>query len=68
MHRPVCCSPSARAGFFLHADDFDERYAQLMANGVEFVTTPRSEPDGRFAVFLDVAGTRWVLFGPPESQ
>jgi len=31
---------------------------------VEFVTEPRSEPYGRIAVFVDVAGNRWDLLGP----
>jgi hypothetical protein len=31
---------------------------------VEFVTTPRTEPYGTVAVFLDVAGNRWDLLGP----
>lgn len=32
-----------------------------------FVTSPREELYGRFAVFLDVAGNRWDLLGPrPE--
>jgi len=30
---------------------------------VEFVREPRSEPYGRVAVFLDVAGNRWDLLG-----
>ena len=32
--------------------------------GVRFVTPPRSEPYGRVAVFLDIAGNRWDLIGP----
>ena len=31
--------------------------------GVEFATAPREEPDGRVAVFLDIAGNRWDLLG-----
>ncbi len=53
-----------RVGFFLRVDDFDVMYEQMVANGVEFVTSPRSEPYGRIAVFLDVAGNRWDLLGP----
>jgi predicted enzyme related to lactoylglutathione lyase len=32
--------------------------------GVELVTSPRTEPYGRVAVFKDVAGNRWDLLGP----
>jgi hypothetical protein len=33
--------------------------------GVEFMTPTRSERYGRVAVFLDIAGNRWDLLGPP---
>jgi predicted enzyme related to lactoylglutathione lyase len=36
----------------------------MTAAGVTFVREPRSEPYGRVAVFLDVAGNRWDLLGP----
>ena len=53
-----------RAGFFLRVDDFDATHQRLMDAGVEFVTQPRTESYGRFAVFLDVGGNRWDLLGP----
>jgi hypothetical protein len=28
------------------------------------VTTPRTEPYGQVAVFLDIAGNKWDLIGP----
>jgi hypothetical protein len=34
-------------------------------HGVEFVGAPRDEPYGRVAVFVDIAGNRWDLLGPP---
>ena len=55
---------AGRVGFFLRVDDFEASYARLQRNGVEFVTAPRDEPYGRFAVFLDIAGNRWDLLGP----
>jgi catechol 2,3-dioxygenase-like lactoylglutathione lyase family enzyme len=55
---------AGRVGFFLRVNDFHSEYARLAAAGVEFVTQPRSEPYGRVAVFLDVAGNRWDLLGP----
>ncbi len=55
---------AGRVGFFLHVDDFDEACRRMSAAGVEFVQPPRSEPYGRVAVFLDVAGNRWDLLGP----
>jgi len=58
---------AGRVGYFLRADDFDATYARMAAAGVTFVTEPRTEPYGRVVVFLDVAGNRWDLLGPPEG-
>lgn len=55
---------AGRVGFFLRVDDLEACYRRMVAAGVEFVGTPRSEPYGRVAVFLDVAGNRWDLLGP----
>ena len=51
-------------GFFLNVDDFGEAYQRMSAAGVRFTRPPRSEPYGRVAVFLDVAGNKWDLIGP----
>jgi catechol 2,3-dioxygenase-like lactoylglutathione lyase family enzyme len=56
---------AGRVGFFLRVDDFAAAYEKMAAAGVEFVTPPRTEPYGQVAVFLDVAGNRWDLLGPP---
>ena len=53
-----------RVGFFLRVDDFDAAYQRMMAAGVEFRGAPRTEPYGRVAVFIDIAGNRWDLLGP----
>jgi catechol 2,3-dioxygenase-like lactoylglutathione lyase family enzyme len=53
-----------RVGLFLRVEDFESAHERMTAKGVEFVTQPRSEPYGRVAVFLDVAGNRWDLLGP----
>ncbi|TDD37417.1 VOC family protein [Actinomadura sp. KC06] len=55
---------AGRVGFFLHVDDFDEAHQRMKAAGVEFVAEPRTEPYGRVAVFVDIAGNRWDLLGP----
>jgi catechol 2,3-dioxygenase-like lactoylglutathione lyase family enzyme len=55
---------AGRVGFFLRVDDFDAAFERMTAAGVEFVTSPRTEPYGRVAVFLDIAGNRWDLLGP----
>lgn len=55
---------AGRVGFFLQVDDFQSAYDRMVSRGVEFVSAPRSEPYGRVAVFLDIAGNRWDLLGP----
>jgi catechol 2,3-dioxygenase-like lactoylglutathione lyase family enzyme len=55
---------AGRVGFFLQVDDFDAAHRRMASAGVEFVTPPRTEPYGRLAVFLDIAGNRWDLLGP----
>jgi catechol 2,3-dioxygenase-like lactoylglutathione lyase family enzyme len=54
---------AGRVGLFLRVDDFDAEYERMIARGVRFLTEPRSEPYGRVAVFLDVAGNKWDLLG-----
>ncbi|MGF7235591.1 MAG: VOC family protein [Frankia sp.] len=53
-----------RVGFFLRVDDFDAAWTRMTSAGVIFLTPPRTEPYGRVAVFLDIAGNRWDLLGP----
>jgi catechol 2,3-dioxygenase-like lactoylglutathione lyase family enzyme len=55
---------AGRVGFFLRVDDFAAAYERMNSAGVEFVSPPRTEPYGRVAVFLDIAGNRWDLLGP----
>src|SRR3954466_14031707 len=57
---------AGRVGFFLRVDDFAALYNRMVAAGVEFVRPPRAEPYGQVAVFLDIAGNRWDLLGPPS--
>ncbi|MEV2240342.1 VOC family protein [Micromonospora sp. NPDC049891] len=54
---------AGRVGFFLRVDDFDGAYHRMVQAGVTFVRGPRTEPYGRVAVFLDIAGNRWDLLG-----
>ena len=56
---------AGRVGFFLRVDDFGASFERMTAAGVQFVTPPRTESYGQVAVFLDIAGNRWDLLGPP---
>jgi catechol 2,3-dioxygenase-like lactoylglutathione lyase family enzyme len=59
---------AGRVGFFLRVEDFAASYERLRGAGVQFVSEPRSEPYGAVAVFLDIAGNKWDLLGPPDSR
>ncbi|GLQ33810.1 extradiol dioxygenase [Amylibacter marinus] len=50
-----------RVGFFLHSDDFDADYAHMLAQGVNFLEKPRSEPYAKVVVFQDPFGNKWDL-------
>src|SRR5690349_1978703 len=59
---------AGRVGFFLRVDDFDAAYQRMTMAGVTFVREPRTEPYGRVAVFLDIAGNRWDLLGALQPE
>ena len=59
---------AGRVGFFLRVEDFRAAFERMTTSGIEFVTKPRIEPYGTVAVFLDIAGNRWDLLGPPDSR
>jgi catechol 2,3-dioxygenase-like lactoylglutathione lyase family enzyme len=56
---------AGRVGLFLRVRDFDAAYERMQAAGVEFAGDPRAEPYGRVVEFVDIAGNRWDLLGPP---
>jgi catechol 2,3-dioxygenase-like lactoylglutathione lyase family enzyme len=50
-----------RVGFFLQTDDFARDHRTLLARGVEFIESPRTEEYGTVAIFKDVSGNKWDL-------
>ncbi|MEX0825680.1 MAG: VOC family protein [Acidimicrobiia bacterium] len=64
QRRVVGGQVAGRVGFFLRVEDFGATYDRMVAEGVEFVTSPRTEDYGRVAVFVDICGNRWDLLGP----
>ena len=54
---------AGRVGFFLRVKDFEATHRRMVTADVRFVTEPRTEPYGRVAVFLDIAGNKWDLLG-----
>ena len=57
-----------RVGMFLRVDDLETTYQRMIGAGVQFVSSPRDEPYGRLAVFLDLEGNRWDLLGPDPRR
>ena len=57
---------AGRVGLFLRVDDFEAAFERMRLAGVVFASSPRVEPYGRVAVFLDVEGNRWDLLGPAD--
>ena len=45
----------------LACDDTEATYRQLTARGVEFVSAPKREPWGTYAIFRDPDGNQFVL-------
>lgn len=56
---------AGRVGLFLRVEDFGATYAHMTECGVQFLTTPRTEPYGQVAVFRDLYGNKWDLLGGP---
>jgi catechol 2,3-dioxygenase-like lactoylglutathione lyase family enzyme len=56
-----------RVGFFLHTADFWKDHEAMCARGVRFLETPRRDPYGLLAVFLDPWGGKWDLLQPTDS-
>jgi catechol 2,3-dioxygenase-like lactoylglutathione lyase family enzyme len=59
---------AGRVGLFLRVEDFEGTRRRMLEHGVEFVNEPRDEPYGMVAVFVDVAGNKWDLLGPPRAR
>jgi catechol 2,3-dioxygenase-like lactoylglutathione lyase family enzyme len=53
-----------RVAYFLYTDDFAKSHARMVASGVSFHETPRSETYGTVAVFEDLYGNGWDLIEP----
>jgi catechol 2,3-dioxygenase-like lactoylglutathione lyase family enzyme len=60
-----------RVWLFLESSDFWQDYQRMLAAGVHFCETPRTEDYGTVAVFEDLYGNRWDLLqlhaAPPTA-
>ncbi len=57
-----------RVFLFLHVDDFDSYFAQLLQQSVRIVRGPSDEDFGRVAVFEDLYGNLWDLIQPSATM
>lgn len=53
-----------RVFLFLHTDDFDRDYKNLLENHIKIINGPREEIYGRVVVFEDLYGNLWDLIEP----
>jgi catechol 2,3-dioxygenase-like lactoylglutathione lyase family enzyme len=52
-----------RVFLFLHTNDFEKDYENLLANNITIVREPTVEVYGKVAVFADLYGNLWDLVG-----
>lgn len=64
QRRAIGNQAGGRVFLFLETDDFARDHARMLAAGVVFEETPRSEPYGTVAVWRDPFGNRWDLLQP----
>ena len=55
-----------RVFLFLHTDNFERDYRNLLDNQIEIVRSPQKEEYGTVAVFRDIYGNLWDLIEPAE--
>ena len=53
-----------RVFLFLHTDNFERDYHDLVQKGIKIVREPSNETYGRVAVFADIYGNLWDLIQP----
>lgn len=55
-----------RVYLFLHTDDFERDYQNLINNQIKIIRTPVQETYGKVAVFEDLYGNLWDLIQPAQ--
>jgi catechol 2,3-dioxygenase-like lactoylglutathione lyase family enzyme len=57
-----------RVFLFLHTDNFERDYQNLLNNKIEIVREPQREEYGTVAVFKDLYGNLWDLIEPNSNE
>lgn len=66
QERQVGNQSGGRVFLFLHTDNFQRDYQNLLNQQIKIVRTPSQEAYGRVAVFEDLYGNRWDLIEPTK--
>jgi uncharacterized glyoxalase superfamily protein PhnB len=53
---------------FLHTDDFERDYQNLLDHKIEIVRQPQQEKYGTVAVFKDLYGNLWDMIAPTRAK
>jgi catechol 2,3-dioxygenase-like lactoylglutathione lyase family enzyme len=56
-----------RVFLFLHTDNFQRDYQNLLHHNIKIIRTPVTEPYGTVAVFEDLYGNLWDLIEPTNN-
>jgi len=64
QQRSVGHQSGGRVFLFLHTDDFERDYQNLLDQGIKIVRSPSNEPYGKVVVFEDIYGNLWDLIEP----
>jgi catechol 2,3-dioxygenase-like lactoylglutathione lyase family enzyme len=57
-----------RVFLFLHTDDFERDFLNLVNNNIKIVRQPSKEEYGQVAVFEDLYGNLWDLIQPAKEK
>ena len=57
-----------RVFLFLHTDDFDRDYKNLLNHNITIVREPIEEPYGKVCVFSDLYGNLWDMIQPNQKN
>lgn len=57
-----------RVFLFLHTDDFERDYQNLLDKKIQIIRQPSKEPYGAVAVFADLYGNLWDLVEPVSKK
>lgn len=67
QRRHVGNQTGGRVFLFLHTDDLERDYANLLQHQIKIVRGPVEEPFGKVIVFEDLYGNLWDLIEPVEE-